>query len=93
MKKTDMAVEVVRTARDVGSSMSRVQSRSQAERNSGSLEGIFASVGMCLSHSRADVVSKVLVNWMSSSLVSAYLLVLGRLRVDSNMFIGTEITD
>ena len=65
----------------------------KAERNSGSLEGIFSSVGMCLSHSRADVVSKVLVNWMSSSLVSAYLLVLGRLRVDSNMFIGTEITD
>ena len=56
MKKTDIAVEVLRTALDVGSFMSRVQLRSQAERNSGSLEGIFSSfVGMCLSHSRADV--------------------------------------
>ena len=56
MKKTEKAVEVVRMALDIGSFMSRVQSSSQAERNSGSLEGIFSSfVGMCLSHSRADV--------------------------------------
>lgn len=46
----------------------------------------------CAFHTQEQMrVSKTLVNWMSSSLVRTFLLVLRRLRVDSNMFTGTEI--